>query len=166
MTRPVWGGLVVTVVVLSSGCGGSERTTPDVTEATSTDGVEATATTGVDSPCGVTLADVQGLLPVDSGVVESATPDAGRCNFTWADGGPRGIDVAFVPGGATSFDVPDGYEPLDGYGDDAYLSSAPGRASAIAFVGNDLYAADVVADGADDDLSSVCLGVLRLALGA
>jgi hypothetical protein len=41
---------------------------------------------------------VQALLPPTSGVSENTTPDPGRCNFTWDDGGPRGIDGATGPG--------------------------------------------------------------------
>ena len=118
-----------------------------------------------ESPCGVTLAEIQELLGEDSGVNENATPDPGRCNFTWDDDGPRGIDVAIVPGGRESFPKPDGYEPLDGYGDEAYLSVQPGRTSAFAFVDDDLYAADVVADGSAADMQALCLQLLDLALG-
>lgn len=78
-------------------------------------------TRGAESP----LADVQALLPAGSGVTQNDTPDPRRCNFTWDDGGPRGIDVAIVPGGRSAFDVPAGYEPVDGYGDEAYTSSGP-----------------------------------------
>jgi len=108
--------------------------------------------------CGVTLADVQALLPTGSRVTENSTPDAGRCNFTWDDGGPRGIDVAFVPGGRSAFEVPAGYQSLDGYGDEAFLAAGNGRASAFAFVGNDLYAASEV------NLRDLCLQLLELSL--
>jgi len=114
--------------------------------------------------CGVTLAEIQNLLGGDSGVTENATPDAGRCNFTWDDGGPRGIDVAIVAGGRAAFTVPGGYEPIDGYGDEAHLMRQSGRASAVAFIGDDVYAADVVADVDDPDLQELCLRVLTLAL--
>ncbi len=127
----------------------------------------ARTSTDADPPCGVTLAEVRNLLPAASGVSENSTPDPGRCNFTWDDGGPRGIDVAIVPGGRSAFNVPPGYEPLDGYGDQAFVSSDDGQASAFAFVGNDLYAADVVAPGtgaAEADLRALCLQLLRLAL--
>lgn len=120
-----------------------------------------------DAPCGVTLAEVQALLPPDSGVTENATPDPGRCNFTWDDGGPRGLDVAIVTDGRDAFDLPAGYEALEGYGDMAYESVAPGRASAFAFVDDDLYAADVVADGTgatDAELRALCLELLNLTL--
>jgi hypothetical protein len=126
--------------------------------------------TGDDAPCGVTLEEVQALLPPDSGVTENTTPDPGRCNFTWDDGGPRGIDVAIVPGARGSFELPVDYEPLEGYGDEAYALVIPGRASAVAFVGEDLYAADVVAtdDGgggaSEDELSALSLELLTLAL--
>ncbi len=55
------------------------------------------------SGCGVTLADVQALLAANSGVTQNRTPEATRCNFTWNDNGPRGIDVARVPGGRAAF---------------------------------------------------------------
>ena len=128
-----------------AGCGGDDGTTAPIAE----DAADAPSTTAAaaEPACGVSLAAVQALLPPSSGVTENSTPDPGRCNFTWDDGGPRGIDVAIVPGGRSSFDVPAGYEPLDGYGDEAFASSSDSRASAFAFVGDDLYAADVVADG-------------------
>jgi hypothetical protein len=37
---------------------------------------------------------LQARLPPASGVTENSTPDPGRCNFTWDDAGPYGIDVA------------------------------------------------------------------------
>jgi hypothetical protein len=143
---------------------------PSTTEGTTepTDAPDTSSTTTADeSPCGVTLAEVQALLPATSGVTESSTPDPGRCNFTWDDGGPRGIDVAIVPGGRAAFDVPAGYSPLDGYGDEAFASFSAGRASAFAFVGDDLYAADAVADGTgatEADLRALCLQLLELSL--
>jgi hypothetical protein len=117
-----------------------------------------------DEGCGVTLAEVQALLPAGSGVNQNDTPDPRRCNFTWDDGGPRGIDVASVPGGRSAFDVPAGYEPIDGYGDEAFTSSGPGRASAVALVGDELRAVDVTADGSSDDLTDLCLQLLELSL--
>jgi len=171
------GSLLVVVSLVA--CGGDDDDGASAAEAsgqvTSTiaDSSSASAPSSsapaADSPCGVTLAEVQELLPPTSGVTESSTPDPGRCNFTWDDGGPRGIDVAIVPGGRAAFEVPGGYEPLDGYGDEAYTSTVPGRASAVAFVGDDLYAADVVVDvvvdGATDaDLLDLCLQLLALTL--
>jgi hypothetical protein len=156
--------LAVACVITLVGCGSDEPEASSV----STDTTEASSTTIEDAPtqsdCGVTLADVQALLPPTSGVSENATPDARRCNFTWDDDGPRGIDVAMVPDARSSFDVPAEYTPLEGYGDEAYSSSMPGRASAVAFVGDDLYAVDVFADVADDDLSDLCLQLLERAL--
>jgi hypothetical protein len=160
-------GLVLALVL--GACSSDDD--PETSEVT--DPTEATETSvtqdeeDTDSGCGVTLAEVQANLPAGSGVTESSTPDPGRCNFTWDDGGPRGIDVAVVRGGRASFDVPDGYEPIDGYGDEAYASSTDGRASAFAFVGEDLYAADVVADGTGataGELRSLALVMLDLAL--
>lgn len=78
------------------------------------------------------------------------------------------FDVAIVPGGRSSFEVPAGYQPLDGYGQEAFASTSDGRASASAFVGDDLYAADVVADGTNAtaaDVEELCLQLLGLALG-
>jgi hypothetical protein len=46
-------------------------------------------------------------------------------------------------------------------------ATGEGRASAVAFVGADLYAADVVADdrsATEDELRVLCLQVLELAL--
>ena len=178
MVRSALVGSLLVVVSLVA-CGGDDDDGASAAEAsgqvTSTiaDSSSASAPSSsapaADSPCGVTLAEVQQLLPPTSGVTESTTPDPGRCNFTWDDGGPRGIDVAIVPGGRAAFEVPGGYEPLDGYGDEAYTSTVPGRASAVAFVGDDLYAADVVVDvvvdGATDaDLLDLCLQLLALTL--
>jgi hypothetical protein len=156
------------VVVSLVGCGGDDDDARSAPIAESSD--PATTASTSESGCGVTLAEVQGLLPATSGVSESSTPDPGRCNFTWDDGGPRGIDVAIVPGGRAAFEVPAGYEPLAGYGDEAYTSTVAGRANAFAFVGDDLYAADVVIDGAtgpgttEADLLDLCLQLLALTL--
>ena len=52
-------------------------------------------------------------------------------------------------------------------GDEAFVSSDDGQASAFAFVGSDLYAADVVAPGTgatEADLRALCLQLLRLTL--
>jgi hypothetical protein len=155
-------------IALVAGCGDDdEPATAGQADATTTTDRPSEDAEESGAPCGVTLAEVQALLPADSGVTESSTPDPGRCNFTWDDGGPRGIDVAIVRGGRAAFDVPAGYEPLDGYGDLAYEAIGDGRASAFAFVGDDLYAADVVADGTSatgDDLRGLCLQLLELAL--
>lgn len=97
-------------------------------------------------------------------MIQNATPDPRRCNFTWDDGGPRGIDLAIVPGGRSGFDVPAGYELVDGYGDEACTSAGPGRASAVALVGNDLRAVDVTTDGGSGDLTDLCLQLLDLSL--
>ncbi len=162
--------LVALVAALALGaCGGDDDETTTTTAAPPDASTVTTARTATNAnpPCGVTLAEVQGLLPAGSGVTENTTPDPGRCNFTWDDGGPRGIDVAIVRGGRAAFTVPPGYEPLDGYGDDAFASSDDGQASAFAFVGDDLYAADVVAPGTgatEADLRSLCLQLLRLTL--
>ena len=167
--------LVAVILVASSGDGGE---TDSVAPGTSGDSTAppsddpTTTTLGDDTdesnaPCGVTLTEVQALLPTDSRITENATPDPGRFNFTWDDRGPRGIDVAIVTGGRTAFEVPAAYVSLDGYGDEAFEATGGGRASAVAFVGDDLYAADVVADGAgvtDDELRTLCLQVLELAL--
>jgi hypothetical protein len=165
--------LVVSLVA----CGGDDDDVPSAAESSTT--VDSSASPASSSPapastsdsdCGVTLAEVQELLPPTSGVSENSTPDPGRCNFTWDDGGPRGIDVVIVPGGRAAFEVPAGYEPLDGYGDEAYTSTIPGQANAFAFVGDDLYAADVVIDGAtgpgaaEADLLDLCLQLLALTL--
>jgi hypothetical protein len=53
------------------------------------------------------------------------------------------------------------------YGDEDFASFDDGRVSAFAFVGDDLYAADVVADGAgatEAELRDLCLRLLELAL--
>ena len=162
--------LMALVAVLALGaCGGDDDDTTTTTAAPTDASTVTTArtSTAADPPCGVTLAEVQNLLPPTSGVSENSTPDPGRCHFTWDDGGPRGIDVAIVPGGKSAFNVPAGYEPLAGYGDEAFVSSDDGQASAFAFVGSDLYAADVVAPGTgatEADLRALCLQLLRLTL--
>jgi len=161
--------MLALVAVLALGaCGGGDDDETS-TAAPTTPSTVSTAPTAPDAdpPCGVTLAEVQKLLPPASGVSANSTPDPGRCNFTWDDGGPRGIDVAIVPGGRAAFNVPPGYEAIDGFGDEAFASSGPGRASAFAFVGDDLYAADVVADGTgatEAEVRDLCLQLLRLTL--
>jgi len=160
---------LVAALVLGACGGGDDDDTTAATAAPTDSSTVTTARTSTDAdpPCGVTLAEVQNLLPPASGVSENSTPDPGRCNFTWDDGGPRGIDVAIVRGGRAAFTTPPGYEPLAGYGDEAFASSDDGQASAFAFVGADLYAADVVAPGtgaSEADLRDLCLQLLRLAL--
>jgi hypothetical protein len=167
--RSLLTALAVAAVVALAACGGdNDGTTSAAPSTESTDAPAAvTSTTPGEASCGVTLAEVQSLIPTESGVTENSTPDPGRCNFTWDDDGPRGIDVAIVTGGRSSFQIPAGYEPLDGYGDEAFSSTIAGRASAFAFVGDDLYAADVVADGTgatEADLRDLCLQLLELAL--
>ena len=161
---------VVAVLSLLAACGAGDDVASESTDTAAppttaprpeSDEEPAGAT---DEGCGVTLAEVQAILPESSGVTQNHTLDPQRCNFSWDDDGPRGIDVAIVRGGRSSFDVPAGYEPVDGYGDEAYASSGPGRASAVALIGDDLYAADVTTDGAGDDLTDVCLQVLELSL--
>jgi hypothetical protein len=159
---------LLTVLLVAAACGSDDGTdptaTPDSTATAAASSSTQPATDATEPGCGVTLTEIQDLLDDDSGVTENSTPDPGRCNFTWNDGGPRGIDVAIISGGTAAFEVPAGYEPLDGYGDEAHVSSQPGRASAVEFVGDDLYAADVVADGAALPMKDLCLQVLALAL--
>jgi hypothetical protein len=166
--RSLLTALAVAAVLSLAACGSDNGKTSPAPPTDSTDAPAATPTsTPAESPCGVTLAEVQTLLPPESGVTENATPDPHRCNFTWNDGGPRGIDVAILPGGRTSFEAPAGYDPLDGYGDQAFASTSASRASVFAFVGDDLVAADVAADGTnatEADLRDLCLQLLELAL--
>lgn len=175
MTRP--GGRRTTTLVglavagLLAACGSSDdpaaetsQTAVAPTTTASSPSAEAARIEEREDGCGVTLAEVQALLPAGSGVTENATPDPRRCNFTWDDGGPRRIDVAIAPGGAASFDVPAGFEPVDGYGEQAYTSTGPGRVSAVALVGRELHAADVSADGSRDDFTDLCLRLLELTL--
>lgn len=139
---------------------GTDAPGPTTAEATSTTVRPSSATT-VATGCGVRLADVQALLPATSGVTENKTPDAGRCNFTWNDNGPRGIDVARVPGGRATFEqqspkfpsgattLKDGtaYETLTGLGDRAWAFGDARHANVVAFRGADLFAVDLVIDG-------------------
>ena len=156
------------VAVALTACGGDD----DAAEAappSTTDAADPTSSTSADDRgCGLTLEDVQALLPPSSGVTENATTDEGRCNFTWDDGGARGIDVAIAPGGRTDVEVPPGLEPIDGYGDEAFGSFNADRASCIAFAGDDLYAVDVTAPGTgatEGELRDLCLQLLDRALG-
>ncbi len=160
------------VAVALIACGGDDGPADVASTQSTTEAADATSSTTTtekvdDLGCGVTLEEVQALLPPSSGVTENSTPDAGRCNFTWDEGGPRGIDVAIVTGGRASFSVPAGYEQLEGYGDEAFGSFESGRASAVAFLGDDLHAADVVADGTgstEAELRDLCLQVLEKTL--
>ena len=133
------------------------------TEPPATTGQSSPATTvaSIASGCGVTLADVQALLPPSSGVNQNRTPDATRCNFTWNDAGPRGIDVARVPGGRATFEaqsakVPNGpttlkdgtaYETLTGLGERAWAYGNSRQANVVVLKGADLYAVGLVIDG-------------------
>lgn len=166
--RPLHHVAVATALLFAAACGSDDSSdataTPDTTVTVMGPSLSQPAAEPTEPGCGVTLAEIQNLLGGDSGVTENATPGAGRCNFTWDDGGPRGIDVAIIAGGRAAFAIPGGYQPIDGYGDEAHVSSQAGRASAVAFVGDDLYAADVVSDGDNPDLQALCLQVLTLAL--
>jgi len=138
----------------------------------------------------VTLADVQALLPANSGVTENRTPDATRCNFTWNDNGARGIDVARVPDGRATFEqqstkVPNGpatlkdgtaYETLTGLGERAWAYGTARQANVVVLRGGDLYAVDLVIDGAapagarspsgmDAKSLEICVALARKALG-
>jgi hypothetical protein len=138
----------------------------------------------------VTLADVQALLGANSGVTENRTPDATRCNFTWNDNGPRGIDVARVPGGRSVFEqqsnkVPSGatalkdgtsYETLTGLGERAWAYGNARQANVVALRGADLYVAGLVIDGAappgsrsptgiDARSLEICQALVKKALG-
>lgn len=170
-----WAGRALVVLVpaaLLAACGSADETaapapSTDVADepTTATSRAEPASPGGSsDEGCGVTLAEVQALLPGDSGVAQNETPDARRCNFTWDDAGPRGIDVALLVGGRSSFDPPPGFEPVDGYGDEAYTSTESRRASAIAPAGDDLFAVDVSATSPSDDLVDLALDLLELAL--
>lgn len=192
-------GLVVsTVLVLLAACGSDSDDAADTTEATTTtttttsSGEETTTTAPAAVPedgCGVTLADVQALLPPESGVTENSTPDPGRCNFTWDDGGPRGIDVARIPGGRSTFETgsdkrPDGpdqlvdgtpYELVEVGADEAWGFGDAGHVSVVALQGDDLYAVDFVVDGPppggglteaglNTDLLAICSALLETML--
>ena len=150
-------------LVLLMACGSEDRPEPSSSIEPPTTGQSSSATTtgSVTSGCGVTLADVQVLLPSNSGVSQNRTPDATRCNFTWNDNGPRGIDVARVPGGRAAFEaqsgkVPNGpstlkdgtpYETLTGLGERAWAFGNPRQANVVVLRGADLYAVDLVIDG-------------------
>ena len=77
-----------------------------------------------------------------------------RCNFTWDDRGARGIDVAFVAGGRAAVDsadvgadrVPLDGDVLDGVSGEAFAFGNDRRVSAVALLGDDVVAVDVVAD--------------------
>src|SRR5690349_8759841 len=72
---------------------GTPASTSAATSATtSATTARSSSNTTTAAGCGVTLADVQALLPAISGVTQNKTPDATRCNFTWSDNGARGID--------------------------------------------------------------------------
>lgn len=144
-------------------CGSEERPEPASSIQTPTTGRSPSATTvgSATSGCGVTLADVQALLPSNSGVSQNGTPDATRCNLTWNDNGPRGIDVARFPRGRATFEaqsgkVPNGpttlkdgtpYETLTGLGERAWAFGNARQANVVVLRGDDLYAVDLVMDG-------------------
>jgi hypothetical protein len=163
-------GLATLALAAACGSGGDDAAPSPSTDAAAeptaiTTGPEPAAAAGTpDEGCGVTLAEVQALLPGGSGVTQNDTPDARRCNFTWDDGGPRGIDVAFVDDGGSSFVPPPGWEPIEGYGDEAYASTDARMASAVAIVGDDLYAVDVSATNPSEDLADLAVGLLELAV--
>lgn len=163
------GWLAACALVVLFACGSGDDaavTSTDAQAATpaetpSTTPSSSSVTTATLTGCGVTLADVQALLPANIGVTQNRTPDVGRCNFTWNDNGPRGIDVARVPGGRATFEqqspkVPsepkalkDGtpYEPLAGVGERAWAFGDARHANVVVLRGADLFAVDLVIDG-------------------
>lgn len=155
---------VVSAFLVLVACGSGNET--ETANSTVADSAAPTTTSARSSPanttgCRVTLADVQALLPANSGVTENRTPDATRCNFTWNDNGPRGIHVARVPGGRAAFEqqsskVPNGpttlkdgtaYETLTGLGERAWAFGDARQANVVVLRGGDLYAVDLVIDG-------------------
>lgn len=189
--------LAATALLLLFACGsGDDDTAEPSTEAPATAGGGASttlqaspATTTAATGCGVTLTDVQALLPAGSGVTQNRTPDAGRCNFTWNDNGARGIDVARVPGGRSAFEqqsasVPNGptnlkdgspYETIAGAGERAWAFGDARHANVVALRGADLFVVDLVIDGPapagsrsssgmDAKSLEICQALLRKAL--
>lgn len=178
------------LVLVGCGSDGEPETArssePSATTAQSSVTSVATTATG----CGVTLSDVQALLPANSGVTQNRTPDATRCNFTWNDNGPRGIDVARVPGGRATFEaqsgkVPSGsttlkdgtpYETLTGFGERAWAYGNARQANVVVLKGADLYAVGLVIDGTppgggksptgmDTKSLEICQALAKKALG-
>jgi hypothetical protein len=185
-------GMVTTVFVMVlalAGCGsGDPDPDPGSIQETATAVPPGAAADdggdGGDRSCGLTLADVQALLPVGTRVSENPTPDPGRCNFSWDDRGPRGIDVAFVAGGRAAVDsadvgadrVPLDGDALDGLGGEAFAFGNDRQVSAVALLGDDVVAVDVVADtdpggpitpdGLDAGLLDLCTRLLARAVAA
>lgn len=161
LSRRLVSPLVLVVLVACGSEDKPEAASSTVPPATTAQSSSATTLGRTASGCGVTLADVQALLPSNSGVTENRTPDATRCNFTWNDNGARGIDVARVPGGRATFEsqsakVPNGpstlkdgtpYETLAGLGERAWAYGNARQANVVVLRGGDLYAVDLVIDG-------------------
>jgi len=174
MLRRRWAPTLALLVLAACGSGDTQDTTSPAASGgvsstasggasptTSSSGAPSATTVAAATGCGVTLADVQALLPANSGVTQNKTPDATRCNFTWSDNGPRGIDVAKVPGGRAAFEaqntkVPNGpttlkdgtpYENLSGLGERAWAYGNARQANVVVLRGGDLYAVDYVIDG-------------------
>ncbi len=180
MTRRITTFLVPVALLSLAACGGSDDTSSSSTTAgspTSTSSslstssgsssTAATTTTAAGTPetsapsttegCGVTLADVQAVLPPGTGVGQNDTPDPFRCNFIWTDGGDWGIDVAVVKGGRQDFEggdfAPDDgstlkngtpYQSVPGLGDVAYSFTTEQGTNFVVLVGADLVVADIV----------------------
>lgn len=167
----------------------SSAATTASTASTATSAASSSSAPRTGSP-GVTLADVQALLPAGSGVSQNTTPDPGRCNFTWNEGGPRGIDVARILGGRAAFEqqsgkVPTGatalkdgtpYETVSGLGERAWAFGNARQANVVVVRGADLYAVDLVVDGTppagsrtptgmDTKSLEICQALARKALG-
>ena len=182
--------LVLVVLVACGSEGKPEAASSTVPPVTTAQSSSATTLGRAASGCGVTLPDVQALLPSNSGVTENRTPDATRCNFTWNDNGARGIDVARVPGGRATFEsqsakVPDGpstlkdgtpYETLAGLGERAWAYGNARQANVVVLRGGDLYAVGLVIDGTpsaggksptgmDTKSLEICQALARKALG-
>ena len=156
---------VALLVLVACGSDGDEETAgsidvPATTTQSASASTPSTAATTA-SGCGVTLADVQALLAANSGVTQNRTPEAIRCNFTWNDNGPRGIEVARgsrragrveaqsakLPSRPTTLKDGTAEESLRGLGDRAWAYGNARQANAVVLRGADLYAVDLVIDG-------------------
>ena len=100
--------------------------------------------------CGIDEDGVEAALGFD--VVQNDTGVPERCNFTWDDGGPRGLDVARVVGRRDEFEASSGvmpadggqledgspYELLSGIGETAWLFGSANQANVVVLDGDDV----------------------------
>jgi hypothetical protein len=188
------GVVAVLLGLAATGCGGGSggaKTAAKDAAATPTSASGVAAASGGSASkngCGVTLADVQKVLPANAPVQQNTTPDPDRCNFTWQSNGNWGIDALTKRGGRQQIEsspqAPAGpatlgsgkpYQAISGLGDKAWASGDAHQAGVVALKGNDVVVVGITYDksaaagsqpatGLNQDWVAICKALAQKAL--